>query len=315
MKNSREKRNSDLKSRKKVIFAFPPFESLASEMVKNGQRFQLGTFSVERFPNGEFRIELDTHVRNEHCVVLGSIAPPESNMLTYLLLCHTLKEEGCKTLVGILPYLAYSRHDRKEPGKSRGIALIGKMLATAGVDAVVTVDAHSPFAKLLFPIPLISLSPSVLYAQELKKLGLTDVTVVAPDTGAIKRSKAVRVRSQALGFAYLKKKRTRTGVVHGKIYGKVTKKAVIVDDMIDTGATLVSCAKTLQKKGAKEMHVFATHGLFTGNAWKELWHIGVKSITTTDSVPMRRGIRSTKIKVISLIPLILKGLIYANKKI
>jgi ribose-phosphate pyrophosphokinase len=315
MKNTRRTGNNYLKSAKKVIFAFPPFESLASEMVKNDQRFQLGAFSVERFPNGEFRMELDTHVRNEHCVVLGSIAPPEHNMLSYLLLCHTLKEEGCETLVGILPYLAYSRHDRKEPGKSRGIALIGKMLAAAGVDAVVTVDAHSPFAKLLFPIPLISLSPSVLYAQELRKLGFTDVTVVAPDAGAIKRSKAVRVRSQAPGFAYLRKKRTKTGVVHGKIFGKITKKAVIVDDMIDTGATLISCAKALQKKGVKEIYVFATHGLFTGDAWKELWHTGVKSITTTNSVPMRRGIRSTKVKVISLVPLILKGLSYANKNL
>src|SRR3990167_4607251 len=109
MKNSREKRNSDLKSRKKVIFAFPPFESLASEMVKNGQRFQLGTFSVERFPNGEFRIELDTHVRNEHCVVLGSIAPPESTCLpTFYFVTH-LKKRVAKLLSGschILPILA-----------------------------------------------------------------------------------------------------------------------------------------------------------------------------------------------------------------
>jgi ribose-phosphate pyrophosphokinase len=203
-----------------------------------------------------------------------------------LLLAHTLRREGAKRVVAVLPYLGYARQDRADPGESLGIAWMGELLRAVGVDRVLTVDVHSRQAAACFPMPLHSLSPARLFAEVLDNSGRQPVSLVAPDEGALERCEAVR---RAAGFdtplAYLRKQREAGGVTHGAVVGRVLRRVAIVDDILDTGETLLSACAHLGRAGAHEILVFATHGLFTGERWRELPTLGVRRIYTTDSVP------------------------------
>ena len=187
-----------------------------------------------------------------------------------------------------------------------GTAWVGTLLKSSGIDRVVTVDVHSERDKQLFPIPLISLSTDTLFADAIQKNGLQYATIVAPDNGAIGRCKAVK---RAAGMptgetAYFEKKRTESGVIHHGLIGTVGATVVIIDDMIDTGGTLVSACEKLRAAGVQEIYILVTHGLFTGSSWVQLWSLGVRRIFCTDTVPLRLAIDAANITVLSIAPLI-----------
>ena len=250
-----------------------------------------GAFSIERFPNGERHVRLGASVAGKRCIVLGTVAPPAENLASYLLLCHTLRSQGARKVVALLPYLAYSRHDRREPLESHGAAWMGALLGASGVTSVVTVDVHSPRLKRLFPIPLSSLSPAAIFAEEIRRRSLQDATMVAPDEGAIARCRDVaRESGMKRPMATMTKQRTRRGVVHGRLQGRVGQRVVVVDDMLDTAGTLISCCEELRRSGARALYVFVTHGLFTGDAWRRLRGLGVRLLACTDTVPVRPAV-------------------------
>lgn len=275
-----------------------------------------GKFDLERFSNEELHIKLHSHAAERDCIVLGSITPPDTNLFAFLLLVHTLKKENAHRITAVLPYLAYSRHDKKEPQKSYATALIGDLLQASGVDEVITVDVHSPHVRQLFPIPLISLSPAKIFASEIKKQNLEKATIVAPDEGARRRANAVAKEAGITGeIAYVIKERTADGVKLVRLHGNVGKKVVIIDDILDTGKTLIACCEKLIEKNVSEITIMVTHGLFTGNEWKKLWELGVKHIYCTDSVPLPKQIASKNITVLSIIPILIEELREENKGI
>ena len=255
-------------------------------------------------------------VSSEHCLILGTIAPPDESLLSVLLLAETLKKEGADKISAVLPYLAYSRQDKDKPGESLGTAWVGALLKSSGIDQVLTVDVHSERDKQLFPIPLITLSADGLFAEVIKTHGIADATMVAPDNGAIGRCQAVKTaaRMPAGEIPYFEKRRTERGIVHSGPIGKVGAKVVIVDDMIDTGETLVSACEKLAAAGTREMYILVTHGLFTGSTWLKLWSLGTKQIFRTDSVPLRSSIDVTNITSVSVAPLIAKGLLEETRR-
>lgn len=186
-----------------------------------------------------------------------------------------------------IPYLAYSRQENEEPQKSQIASLIGRLLKASGIDEVFTVDVHSSLVKKMFPLPLHSLSSAPLFAERIKSLSWLSYTLVAPDHGAIERCREVAALANGLKeIVWISKARHAKGVSHSEIFGKVQERVVIIDDILDTGQTLISCCKRLITEGAREMIVMVTHGLFTGSVWKELWKLGVKKIYCTDTVPL-----------------------------
>jgi ribose-phosphate pyrophosphokinase len=190
--------------------------------------------------------------------------------------------------------------------KAWGAAWMGALLKSSGIDQVLTIDVHSERDKQLFPIPLISLSTDSLFAEVITRHKLADATMVAPDNGAIARCEAVMKAAGMPGgdIPYFEKRRTDKGIVHSGPIGNVGAKVVIVDDMIDTGETLVSACEKLAAAETQEIYILVTHGLFTGSTWLKLWSLGVKQIFCTDTVPLRRGIEIAKITVLSVAPII-----------
>ena len=297
-----------------ILFAFETYAAIATALRNSVRKLLPGRFHLARFDNGEVHVEVETRCAAEHCVVLGSIAPPDEQLLSILLLAHTLKKQGANKVTAVLPYLAYARHDKDKPGQSMATAWIGSLVKASGCDQVITVDVHSEKTKRLFPVPVVSLSPAALFADAIAEYGLTRATVVAPDEGAIGRCEAVRSNAgMASGkVSYFEKHRTETGIIHAGPIGEVGRQVVIVDDILDTGATLISACEKLSAAGVEEIDVMVTHGLFTGTKWKDLYRLGVKRIFCTDSVPLPAGVDADRIVRLSVVPVLVKDLLTAG---
>ncbi|MEK7347634.1 MAG: ribose-phosphate diphosphokinase, partial [Candidatus Eisenbacteria bacterium] len=172
-------------------------------------------------------------------------------------------------------------------------------------------DVHSRRVARLVPMPLVSLSPAEIFAEEIRRRSLQDATIVAPDEGAVERCEAVAKKAgMKRAITIVAKTRTPRGVVHRRLRGRVGRRAIVVDDILDTGGTLLSCCRELRRRGAREIHVLVTHGLFTGDAWTKLWRMGVKTIGCTDTIPVRSA-RARNLTVFSAASLLARGALEA----
>ncbi len=293
-----------------MLFSFSEYAHIGKALC--GLRWlQPGQFSITRRQNQELHVAVHSPVSGEHCFILGTIAPPDHQMASMLLLAHTLRKEGAKRVTGILPYLAYAREDHSiKPGESFTTAWVGAVLKASGFDEIWTVDVHSAHDKEIIPVALESFSPAGLFAECIRKLDLTRATVVATDHGGIPRSEAVKAAAGATSgdIVYFNKVRTASGIVHSDPIGKVGSQAVIVDDILDTGGTLVSACEKLARAGAEELYIFVTHGLFTGELWLDLWSLPVKHIFCTDTIPACASIDDPRITTLPISPLLCEKL-------
>jgi ribose-phosphate pyrophosphokinase len=286
-----------------LLFALPHHEALAAA-IACATGIERGRVAVGRFANGELRVTSETPCADRRCVLLGASAPPDGDLLVTSLLAHTLGKDGAREVLAVIPYLGYARQDRAELGKSLGVAWVGRVLAGVGVAGAVSVDVHSARAVQLFGVRLRSLSAAAIFADALRALALEDATVVAPDEGARERADAVRV---ALGIdrpvVSFVKRRAETGIRHIAVQGQVGRSAIVVDDILDTGGTLVSACERLREAGTRTIVVAVTHGLFTGTAWERLWDLGVDRIYCTDTTPRAR-IGDDRVCVLSIAPVL-----------
>jgi ribose-phosphate pyrophosphokinase len=296
-----------------LLFTFSEY-SETSKSLCGLPGLKTGQFTILRYDNQELHASVESSVAGDHCFILGSITPPECQMVSFLLLAHTLKKEGAMRVTGILPYLAYSRDDKQKPGHSLATAWTGTVLKASGFDEIWTVDLHSEQDKTLFPLPVQSLLPSAIFRESLGRLALNGASFAFPDQGAILRCQpmmsAAALKSQNL--VYFEKHRTEGGIVHQEPVGKVERRVVIVDDILDTGATLVSACEKLVAAGAEELYICVTHGLFTGQQWHGLWSLPVKRIFCTDTIPACAHIRDSRITVLPVAPVLREELLRAG---
>jgi ribose-phosphate pyrophosphokinase len=269
--------------------------------------FERAAFS--QFPNGELHAAVPERVEGRHCVVVGSISPPTGNLERLTLVAHALRRAGAERVTALLPYLAYARQDRAARTESLGLAWVGELLRASGVHEVVCVDVHSEQAADVLGLALTSLSPADLLSSALPESWRADVTFVAPDEGAIDRCSAVaRAAGVNRPIVWASKRRTPTGVEHLGLVGSAGSRTVVVDDILDTGDTLVSCCRQLRDAGVKHIGVIATHGLFTGDRWRALLSEGVQQIWITDTVlSRRRPPQAHIVPVAAMLAAVLKG--------
>jgi ribose-phosphate pyrophosphokinase len=292
-----------------MVFSLPQHRPLLPPGLNDSSEPAVGGWRAGRFADGELWLELDDSVAGRECVVLGSLAPPAEQGLLVLLLAHTLKRAGAGAVRALMPYLGYARQDSAEPQQSLGAAWAGSLLEAAGVDEVATIDVHSAAAQACFPLPVVSLSPASLFARKLMSGADRNLSVVAPDEGAVERCRAV---AEAAGIkapvAHLRKRRDAGGVVHGALIGPVLPRAVLVDDILDTGGTLLSACRELRRAGVEEISIMATHGVFSGDRWRELPDAGARRIVVTDSLPDVRTRAGEMVEVLSVRSLLMEAL-------
>ncbi|MGZ4187449.1 MAG: ribose-phosphate diphosphokinase [Solirubrobacteraceae bacterium] len=281
-----------------IALVLPGYERFAVHDADGFERVVVG-----RFPNGELHVEVPERVDACRCIVVGSISPPAANLERLTLAAHALRRAGAQQVTAMLPYLAYARQDRAARAESLGLAWVGDLLRASGVNEVVCVDVHRADAGDLLGLPLTSLSPAGLLAAALTERWRQEVTFVAPDEGAIARcSAAANAAGVARPIVWARKRRTPSGVEHLGLVGVPTSRAVIVDDILDTGGTLVSCCRQLRDAGVRQIGVVVTHGLFTGAHWRALLSEGVEQIWITDTVLSRR--RPGQARVVPVAPLL-----------
>jgi ribose-phosphate pyrophosphokinase len=281
-----------------VIAAMRGCERFASHA-----RGDLEHVAVRRFPNGELRVEVPQHVEGRRCIVVGSISPPPGNLERLTLVAHALRRAGAGRVTALLPYLAYARQDRAARGESLGLTWVGDLLRASGVDGVVCVDVHSEQAAGVLGLGLTSLSPAQLLAGALPEAWRSQVTFVAPDEGALERCSALACAAAVeRPVVWARKRRTPSGVEHLGLVGSPGRRAVVVDDILDTGDTLLSCCRALRDAGVRQIGVVATHGLFTGERWRAVLSGGVREMWITDTVLSRR--RPPQARIVPVAPLL-----------
>ncbi len=279
-----------------------------------------GRITVGAFEDGETRVRLDEHVRGSDVFVVQTLnAPVDHHIMELLLMVDAARRCSASRVTAVVPYLAYAKQEKKSQGAREPISakLLANVLATAGVDRLLTVDLHSAALEGFFDIPVDHLRAAPMLASHFERIDLPDVAVVSPDTGGVARANELRERLGAsLAIIYRQRAHPRNGGRTLEMVGDVEgKRAIIVDDMITTGQTLLSAAEALLERGASEVYACATHGVFAGDALEAIAQSQIKRVVVTDTIPLPSDARADKLEVLSVAPLIAESILRIHKDI
>jgi ribose-phosphate pyrophosphokinase len=260
---------------------------------------QLGRADVKTFSDGEINVELGENVRGTDVFVIQpTCAPANTNLVELLILLDTFRRASAMRVTAVIPYYGYARQDRKvKPRTPITAKLVADLIATAGCDRVLSLDLHAGQIQGFFNIPVDNLfaMPVLLDAVGDYLRGEQAVTVVSPDPGGVERARAYAKRLGA-ELAIADKRRGEPNVAEVfRIVGDVTDRtAVIVDDIVDTGGSLVETAKALEKAGARRIVATVSHPVLSGPAIERLEESPLERLVVTDSIPLREGVEDCK---------------------
>lgn len=271
-----------------VLLAGSSHPALAKE-ISAELHLPLGRCAIERFPDGELDIHVQENVRGAEVFVVQSLnAPAGENLLELALMSDACQRLGAVSVTAVIPYLGYARHDRRVSGlEPLGARVVAEMIAAGRVDRVICLDLHSRAVEGCFPKPVEHADAVPFLIEHLKATLTLPAVVISPDLGAVKRAESF-ARPLGLPVAVVHKQRLSgaevkaMGVV-GDVAGRY---AIVIDDMISTGGTLVAAVQTVLEHGAKSpVTVVASHGLFCGPAQERLAALPLARVVVTDSVP------------------------------
>lgn len=254
---------------KNIVFGLSASKELTKKIIKilNLENAEILT---QRFADGEILVSPQVSVRGHDITLVQSISNPvNENLMELLIAIDALKRSSAKSISVVIPYMGYSRQDRKtNPREPITFKLLANMLQIAGATRILTFDIHSDQTQGFFDIPFDSLRASLFLLHAfIKKSKINNFVVVSPDYGGVKRAKEISQWFN-LPLAIIDKRRPAPNQVEvSNILGNVKDQhCVLFDDMIDTGGTMIAASRLLKSKGAKTVSILATHALFNGNA-------------------------------------------------
>ena len=272
-----------------------------SKYLKN----KLVNSSIKKFSDGEIYIEINENIRGNSIFIIQGISSPANDNLMELLLCiDALKRSSAKNITAVIPYFGYARQDRKVvPRTSISAKLVSNLITKAGADRIVTVDLHAGQIQGFFDIPVDNLFATPIFSRHIKrKIKSKNLICVAPDVGGVERARALG-RKLDIGLAIIDKRRPAPGKsqvmnVIGNVKGKT---CIIVDDIIDSGGTIINAAEALIKRGAKEVHVYITHGVLSGESVEKIRKSKIKNLVVTDTIDNSDKVKKSRnIEVLSI---------------
>lgn len=259
---------------------------------------KLGNLEIKKFPDGEKYIRFNDDIEDEITIVQSTGYPQDENLIELFLIAKNLKSLGCKKVRAVIPYLAYSRQDKRfKKGEAISISIIANLIESSGIDEVITVNLHEEKIVEFFNIPVKNLSAMPLLAEYFKDI-VNNPIVVAPDEGALQHAKEV-AKILDCEYDYLKKKRISPDKVSTEIkeINVKNKDVILVDDIISTGGTIINASKILKNEKAKNIFVGCVHPVLVGDALMKIYLSGVKEIVGTDTL-------SSPISKVSVAPLL-----------
>ena len=276
-----------------------------SEKISKYLKNKLVNSSIRKFSDGEIYIEINENIRGNSIFIIQGISSPANDNLMELLLCiDALKRSSAKNITAVIPYFGYARQDRKVvPRTSISAKLVSNLITKAGADRIVTVDLHAGQIQGFFDIPVDNLFATPIFSRHIKrKIKTKNLICVAPDVGGVERARALG-RKLDIGLAIIDKRRPAPGKsqvmnVIGNVKGKT---CIIVDDIIDSGGTIVNAADALLKRGAKEVHVYITHGVLSGEAVEKIKKSRIKNLVVTDTIDNSDKVKKSRnIEILSI---------------
>jgi ribose-phosphate pyrophosphokinase len=297
----------------------------------SGESF-IGKLKIDKFLDGETLPIFEESVRNEDVFFVQTTNTSDSIVET-LLVIDAAKRAGCKSFTLIAPYQGYSRQDKNDHLRSSiGSKMLAGILESTGMTNLISIDFHASQAQAFYNVPVVHLNGNKIFIDHIKKNKIEDLTIVAPDQGAVRRASDFCKAFPDATFAMINKKRIKPNEIHSmELVGDVNgRNVVIVDDMADTLGTMKKAAELLTEKGAKSVRCIATHGILSGKAIENLYSSQITELLVSDSIPFinekdssrneGRGLKqgppeSTKFKVISCADIIAKTIwSLTNKK-
>jgi ribose-phosphate pyrophosphokinase len=268
-------------------------------------KLKLVNTNIKRFADGEIYIEINENIRGNSVFVIQSTSnPANDNLMELLLVIDALRRSSAKNITAVIPYFGYARQDRKvAPRTSISAKVVANLITNAGASRVVTVDLHAGQIQGFFDMPVDNLFTTPLFAKYIKKkFKSKNLICVSPDVGGVQRTRGLATRIKA-DLAIIDKRRPAPGKsqvmnIIGNVKGKT---CLIVDDIIDSGGTIVNAVNALKKNGATDVYVFITHAVLSGEAVLKIQKSKIKKLIITDTIDNSQKIKNNnKIEVLSI---------------
>jgi ribose-phosphate pyrophosphokinase len=285
------------------VFAGSSNLELAKE-VSDYLGIEIGSSVLERFSDGEIHFFIDENVRGEDVFILQSGSfDANSHLMELFVMIDAFKRASAERITAVVPYYPYARQDWKDrPRVAISARLVADLIEASGANRVLTMDLHSPQIQGFFSIPVDNLTAAPVLARYIQDLSLKDLTIVSPDAGGVGRARVFAKRLKA-NLAIIDKRRPAPNEarVHHVIGDVQDRDVVIVDDMVDTGGTLVRSVEALINKGARKVYAACTHPVLSGEAVERISNSRVEQMIVTSTIPLGDEARSSsKILVLSV---------------
>ena len=249
--------------------------------------FTRGRLKIDKFSDGEILPLFEESVRGEDILFVQSTTTSD-NIMETLLVIDAAKRADCKSFTLISPFQGYSRQDKTDHLRSSiGSKMLADILETVGMSRIITVDLHASSIQGFYDVPIIHLNGNKIFIEHIRKNQIEDLTIIAPDQGAVKRASDFCKAFPESTFAMINKKRVKPNEIHSmELVGDVEgRNVVIVDDMADTLGTLKKASELIMEKGAKSVRAIATHGILSGGAMENLYSSQLTELMVSDSIP------------------------------
>ncbi|OYD15397.1 ribose-phosphate pyrophosphokinase [candidate division WOR-3 bacterium JGI_Cruoil_03_44_89] len=262
---------------------------------------EVGDITCKNFSDGEIYIKINENVRGEDVFLVHSTQPPADNLLELLLMIDAAKRASAERITAVIPYFGYARQDKKdEPRVPISAKLVADLLEVAGANRILTCDLHAEQIQGFFNIPVDHLYALPVFVDYVKKMNLSNFTLVSPDVGRVKRTWGFAKRIGGVPIAIVDKRRPAPNQSYvTNIVGEVKDRNIfIIDDIIDTGGTILGAVRALKSAGALDIYCFCTHSILSGNAKEKIESSEVIKLVTTDTIPVQWD--SSKLTVLSV---------------
>jgi ribose-phosphate pyrophosphokinase len=280
------------------IFSGTGSQYLAEKIAKKFGE-PLGKVNIQRFCDGEIYVEFKESIRGRFVFLIQSTYAPSDNLMELLLMIDAAKRASAYKVIAVIPYYGLARQDRKDrPRVAIGSKLVANMLTAAGADRVITMDLHAPQIQGYFDIPVDHLDSSAIFIPYIENLKLANLTFAAPDVGSANRIREIATYFECEMVICDKHRKRANEIASMVVIGDVTDRdVVLIDDICDTGGTLVKSAALMKEKGARSVRALCTHPVLSGNAYQNIENSVLEELVVCDTIPLRG--ECSKIKVIS----------------
>ena len=278
-------------------------------MVVDHLHIPLGNASVGRFSDGEVSAEIHENVRGKDVFIIQSTcAPTSDNLMELLIMADAMRRSSAARVTAVIPYFGYARQDRR-PRSSRvaiSAKVVADMIASVGVDRVLTVDLHADQIQGFFDIPVDNIYGSPVLLDDIERKNLTNMVIVSPDHGGVVRARAVAKRLNAELVIIDKRRPEANKAKVMNIIGDVNgRNCILIDDMVDTAGTLCQATQALKEKSAKKVFAYATHAVLSGSALENIVNSQLDELVVTNTIPLTPAARTIdRIRQLDMSPLI-----------